>query len=151
MILVTVQQRSKTWWWGTRTISPEVLPVSSHRKLLSQERNPPLKEIIDAGLLSCFVDFLSLDDQPTLQFEAAWALTNVASGTSWHTQQVHHFLGGLGCTRSGWLSKVPCLAQVVESGAVPAFIGLLASPLLHVSEQAVWALGNIAGKLRPWN
>jgi len=95
--------------------------VQLARKLLSSDKNPPIDQIIEAGMLPILVECLKKDDHPTLQFEAAWALTNIASGSTVQTQ------------------------SVVLAGSVEHFLRLLHSPHQNVCEQAVWALGNIIG------
>lgn len=94
--------------------------VQQARKILSKDKNPPIDELIQSGIVPVLVACLQ-SDSPLLQFESAWALTNIASGNSEQTR------------------------TVVRLGAVPLLVQLLRSPHPHVSEQAVWALGNITG------
>ncbi|KAG6454647.1 hypothetical protein O3G_MSEX008810 [Manduca sexta] len=98
----------------------KTLSARAARRMLSREQNPPITVMVEAGVIKPLVEALDRDDCSDLQFEAAWALTNIASGTHDHTM------------------------SVVDGGAVPKLITLLARGGV-VGEQSAWALGNIAG------
>lgn len=121
---------------------PKLYECVQHcRKMLSREKKPPIDQIIETGLVPHLSELLLLDEtiialqntpnfvHPESEeivyntiFEAAWALTNICSGTS---QQTH---------------------AVVYANALPKFIRLLKMTThMNIVEQAAWALGNIAG------
>lgn len=91
------------------------------RRMLSVEDCPPIQAVINCGVVPRIMQFLAYHNEEKLQFEAAWTITNIASGSTAHTK---------------------C---VVDHGGVHQFVQLLQSPNPEVQEQAVWALGNIAG------
>ncbi|TDH72177.1 hypothetical protein CCR75_006113 [Bremia lactucae] len=105
----------------SRDLMEQSIAVSKLRGLLSLDVNPPIEEVINLGIVPLLVEFLRQHNRPEMQFEAAWALTNIASGTTEHTK------------------------VVIRHGAVELLCALLLSSNEDVCEQAIWALGNIAG------
>lgn len=99
----------------------QLMCARSARKMLSREKGPPIDEFLETGALPKLIQFLTHKDNPDLLFEAAWTITNIASGSSEQTN------------------------EVVSANGVPALMHLLLSPYLNVAEQSMWALGNIAG------
>ncbi|KAF8822427.1 putative importin alpha [Cardiosporidium cionae] len=91
------------------------------RLMLSVSGEIPIQAVIDTGIVPTLVSYLALTEDVDLQFEAAWALTNIASGTSEQTE------------------------AVVQNGAIPEFVKLLLSPREDICEQGMWGLGNFAG------
>jgi importin subunit alpha-1 len=92
------------------------------RKVLSRDESPPIDDAIAAGAVPLLAKLLENDSTPAAQFEAVWALTNIASGTTDHAA---------------------CIVNTPR--LVSSFVRLLGSADQNVCEQAVWALGSIAG------
>uniref|UniRef100_A0A1I8HJ35 IBB domain-containing protein n=1 Tax=Macrostomum lignano TaxID=282301 RepID=A0A1I8HJ35_9PLAT len=87
--------------------------------------SPCSDALLQAGALPWLIAGLSESGHPALQFESAWAITNVASGQSRHS-----------------------LAVAEAPGALAALVALLDSwerQPAQLTEQAAWALANIAG------
>eukprot|EP00672_Neobodo_designis_P011769 CAMPEP_0174879556 /NCGR_PEP_ID=MMETSP1114-20130205/83317_1 /TAXON_ID=312471 /ORGANISM="Neobodo designis, Strain CCAP 1951/1" /LENGTH=582 /DNA_ID=CAMNT_0016114951 /DNA_START=66 /DNA_END=1814 /DNA_ORIENTATION=- len=98
------------------------------RKAVSIEQSPPIDRVLEVGALPLGARYLmpEYDENPQLQFNALWLLTNIASGTSEHTAAV--------------VNHPNVLEQIVRH---------LGSADANLSEQAVWAVGNIAGDGAP--
>ena len=90
------------------------------RKILSIENEPPIQQIIDANLIPVFIELLS-HEIPKFIFEAAWCLTNIASGKTEHVY------------------------ALIEKQVITHFVHMLSSPHTEIVDEAVWGLGNIAG------
>eukprot|EP01038_Epipyxis_sp_PR26KG_P012354 gene12354-16568_t len=100
-------------------INHQIHCLRGFRRLLSIEKNPPVQQCIDCGAIPYLVAFLQRHDNHELQFEAAWALTNIASTDR---------------TR-----------LIVECNAIPHLVALLNSSNPDIREQSAWCLGNVAG------
>eukprot|EP00752_Nemacystus_decipiens_P003987 g3652.t1 len=83
-----------------------------------------VQEVVDAGAVPNLVEFLQHDDDPVLQFDSAWVLTKIASGTSDQTK------------------------AVIENGAVPNFVRLINSLDDAICLEAVEALRSRTGRWR---
>lgn len=93
--------------------------VTCVRRLLSKESSPPVKAVLTTGVLPRLVELLLCPDSK-IQFEAAWALTNIASTE--FTQ------------------------AVVDAGAVPPLVRGMMSADANLREQSLWCIGNVSGE-----
>lgn len=82
--------------------------------------NPPIQEIIDAGLVIHLINLLE-HNLPEFVFEALWTITNIASGSQDYSN------------------------SIATKGGLPKIITLIDSPIVEIQDQAVWCLGNFAG------
>lgn len=97
-------------------LAEQLAGVTAIRRLISKENQPPVLPVINAGIVPRLIEFVTSTDAK-LAFEAAWAVTNIASTE--HTGAI--------------IAAVPSLVQGMMSAD-----GAL-------REQCIWCIGNIAG------
>ncbi|KAJ4459858.1 putative importin alpha subunit [Paratrimastix pyriformis] len=91
------------------------------RRLLSQPKRPRYGEALMCNCDYTMLQLLRRDENPAIQYECLWALTNLSSGSPLHARAVE------------------------AAGSLVEFVRLTGSPDERVREQAVWAIGNVAG------
>lgn len=104
-------------------VATQLQGVTALRRLLSKESQPPVLPIVGTGVLPRLVSLLASNTHAAgdarLAFEAAWAITNIASTE--HTR------------------------LVVEAGAVPALVTGMMAADAQLRDQCIWCMGNIVG------
>ncbi|CAI2173690.1 13389_t:CDS:1 [Funneliformis geosporum] len=105
----------------SNNLERQLISMRKFRKLLAEERVPPIQQIIDAGVIPKFVEFLQ-SNHKRLKIESSWALKNILAGSIDH------------------------IKVVVNAGALPIFVQLLQNDNStdEIREHAIWAIGNIS-------
>jgi hypothetical protein len=81
---------------------------------------PPVREILDLGIVPHIIVFLQDSNNPLMQFSAAWCITELTAGSTENTD------------------------EVIAAGVIPPLVQNLSSSDFGVVEQSIKALGNIS-------
>jgi Importin beta binding domain/Armadillo/beta-catenin-like repeat len=95
-----------------------LMGVHAIRTLLTNRKGQPTDEIMGSGALDYLIKFLCKHDCPQIQYESAWAITNM-------------------CQRTDHVNIL------IEKGCLKGFLYMLSSTVAEVKEQAIWALANV--------